>query len=92
MHRVPFSIANNWLWHPRLWRPVPWRTSSGNNHIQFEAGIGSSLWAIRMNNFPDEPCYTVLIDGEEVMHFDNWPWMWTRPEFPKSKGKHDYVA
>ena len=92
MRRVPFDTANNWLRHPRLWRPVPWRTASGEAYIMFEAEVGGSRWSVRLNDFPDEPCYTVLIDGDEVMHFDDWPWIWTRPEFPKTERHHDHVA
>ena len=92
MHRVPFNSANDWLRHPRLWRPVPWQTSSGEGYIMFEAEVGDSGWAVLVNDFPDEPCYTVLIDGDEVMHFDDWPWIWTRPEFPKTERRHDNAA
>ena len=83
--RVPFSIANDWLQHPKLLRPVPWRTASGKEHIMFEAEVEGLHWTIRLNDFPDEPAYTVLIDGDEVMHFDDWPPVWTRPEFPKDE-------
>jgi hypothetical protein len=52
----------------------------------FEAEVGDSRWTVRLNDFPDEPCHTVLIDGDEVMHFDDWPWIWTCPDFPLSGG------
>ena len=58
----------------------------------FEAEVGASRWAVRLNDFPEEPLHTVLIDGDEVMHFDDWPWIWTRPEFPKAKRRHDHVG
>jgi len=51
----------------------------------FEAEVEGLHWTIRLNDFPDEPAYTVLIDGDEVMHFDDWPPVWTRPEFPKDE-------
>ena len=92
MRRVPFNTANDWLQHPHLSRPVPWRTASGEAYIMFEAEVGDSRWSVRLNDFPDEPCYTVLIDGDEVMHFDDWPSFWTRPEFPKTDRHHDHVA
>jgi hypothetical protein len=85
VHRVPLSTANDWLRHPKLLRPVPWRTTSGEGHIEFEADVDGARWSIRMNDFPDEPLYTVLVDGDEVMHFDDWPSIWTRPEFPKNE-------
>lgn len=35
-------------------------------------------WDIRVNGFPDEPLYTLLIDGVETADFDNWPKPWRR--------------
>jgi len=40
-------------------------------------------WTIRLNDFPDEPAYTLMIDIEEIIHFDDWPDFWDRPEFPE---------
>jgi hypothetical protein len=50
----------------------------------FEAEVGDSRRGIGFDDFPDEPLYTVPIDGEEVMHFDDWPNIWTRPALPKN--------
>jgi hypothetical protein len=38
------------------------------------------MWRIRVNEFPDLPLYTLLINDDEVMDFDNWPRNWTRPK------------
>jgi hypothetical protein len=90
MHRIPLSTANDWQRHPQLSRPVPWRTASGEAHIMFEADVDGTCWSVRLNDFPDEPCHTLLIDGDEVIHFDDWPKIWIQPEFPKTH--HDHVA
>jgi len=81
--KLPFSIANDWLKHPGLWRPVGWRTASGADNIIVQATVGRHTWTVRLNDFPDEPCHTLLIDGDEIMHFDDWPWFWRRPPLPK---------
>ena len=56
----------------------------GENCIMFEAEVEGSRWTIRLNDFPDEPCYTLLINGDYMTHFDDWPAIWKRPEFPKT--------
>jgi hypothetical protein len=34
---------------------------------------------IRINDFPDEHLYTLMVNDQEVVHFDDWPLCWTRP-------------
>ena len=34
---------------------------------------------IRINDFPDDHLYTLMVDDREVAHFDDWPLCWTRP-------------
>jgi hypothetical protein len=38
------------------------------------------VMTIRVNDFPAEPLYTLLVDGEEVEDLEDWPEAWTRPE------------
>jgi len=50
----------------------------------FEAMVDGQQWLIRLNNFPDEPLFTLLIAGAEILHFDDWPKQWgSVPSFPK---------
>ncbi|GGA15857.1 hypothetical protein [Dyella caseinilytica] len=46
----------------------------------YEAKASSSDWKLRMNNFPDEPLFTLFIDAKEVLHFNDWPKAWKRPK------------
>ncbi len=34
---------------------------------------------IRINDFPDDHLYTLMVNDREVVHFDDWPPCWTRP-------------
>jgi len=35
-----------------------------------------SEFRIRINDFPEEPLYTLLKDGKALMSFDDWPNNW----------------
>lgn len=48
-------------------------------HIIFQAIVEGEAWNVRLNDFPDEPLYTLIIDDKEVVHFDNWPQDWKKP-------------
>jgi hypothetical protein len=78
------TLANNWNDFPGLLRPIPWKTATaGKPHIVFEAEVDADQWELRMNDFPDEPLYTLLINDRPIIHFDNWPSVWApRPPFP----------
>lgn len=47
---------------------TPWRSQSGRHSL-----------TVRLNDFPDEALYSLLVDGTVVAHFDDWPALWTRP-------------
>ena len=36
-------------------------------------------WRVRLNDFLDEPMYSLEIDGVIVGHFNNWREQWMRP-------------
>jgi hypothetical protein len=44
----------------------------------YEATVGKERWRIRLNDFPPEPLYTLLINDEAVGSFDEWPSHWQR--------------
>lgn len=45
----------------------------------YRASVGASEWSISIDNFPEEPLYTLIIDGNAVGEFDDWPPTWARP-------------
>jgi hypothetical protein len=84
-HQVRDTLANNWSDFPDLQRPIPWQTATGGQpHIVFEAQVDGAHWTVRVNDFPDEPLCTLLVNGREVIHFDDWPAFWgEQPALPK---------
>lgn len=59
---------------------IGWRASHANTlGVIYEADVGGASGQIRMNDFPDEPLYTLLIDNVEVIHFNEWPERWSKP-------------
>jgi hypothetical protein len=44
----------------------------------YYAKVNDQAWMVRMNNFPDEPLYTLIINGQEIIHFNDWPCEWIR--------------
>ena len=49
-----------------------------------EANVSGIDWAVRINDFSDEPLYTLMVELRELIYFDDWPAVWgERPAFPK---------
>ena len=46
------------------------------------AVVEGQRWLLQLGNFPAEPLYTLVVDGVEIMSFDDWPVLWTRPSRP----------
>ena len=62
-----------------------WRYSQTTEY-SLETEVGSSRWAVRMNDFPDEPLYTLFVDGEEIIDFNDWPSGWKERPSPFRPG------
>ena len=80
MNELSFNSANNWNEFPELKQSVNWRKVPENEfHIMYIANPEGNEWQIRINDFPDEPCYTLIINKLETIHFDDWPSFWVKP-------------
>ena len=44
----------------------------------YETKVNEVLWQIRLNDFPEEPLYTLFIQGKPLFDFDDWPHNWQR--------------
>ena len=63
-------------------RPLPDRSDSVGSgrdaEFPYQAMIDGRRWEIRVNDFPAEPLYTLIIDGQEALDLEDWPSLWKR--------------
>jgi uncharacterized protein YjaG (DUF416 family) len=60
-----------------LAREVAW-TDSGDVDAPWSAQVDGRRWRVCLNDFPDEPMYSLEIDGTIAGDFHDWPERWTR--------------
>ena len=65
--------AQNYLEEKIIWKPGPTPLHP------YRAEVEGEQCFIRINDFPDDPLYTLLVNEREVAHFDDWPQCWSRP-------------
>jgi hypothetical protein len=61
----------------RLRQVVEWH-ETGDLTLPWDAYPDGRHWRIRLNDFPDDHMYTLLVEGVELGEFDNWPEAWNR--------------
>jgi hypothetical protein len=44
----------------------------------YKALINEILLKLRLNDFPEEPMYTLIVNNEAFESFDDWPSTWFR--------------
>lgn len=59
-------------------REITWRATK-SAEVPYEAEVDGQRWAVRVNDFPAEPLYTLLVDGARVLDLEDWPRAWHRP-------------
>ncbi|MDM8549767.1 hypothetical protein QUF72_06810 [Desulfobacterales bacterium HSG2] len=59
-------------------RSIVWNKTK-DAEFPFEVYINQRRVTIRLNDFPVETLYTLLIDNKPVSDFDDWPENWRRP-------------
>ena len=76
-----FLLEDNWEDVPNHRQyDLSWKNANLNDKkVIYATIVGKQMWSIRMNDFPDEPLYTLIADGVEVIHFNNWPSDWIKP-------------
>ena len=57
---------------------IAWR-ETGDAEFPYEAQVNGERWVLRLNDFPEEEMYSLLVDGREVERFNDWPKAWKRP-------------
>ena len=61
-----------------LGEKVVWRRGLDPDY-PYEAAFNDEFLVIRLNDFPDDRLYTLIVNKEEVADFDDWPEQWIRP-------------
>lgn len=61
----------------KLAREISW-TSSGDPIHPWAAEVDGNSWRVRINDFPDELMYSLLINDENAGDFHDWPETWER--------------
>ena len=74
----------------RLAQIVVWR-QTGDLNTPWETDVDGHRWQARLNDFPEEPMYSLLIDEVLAGDFQEWPQYWDRGE-PRPAGKEQPVA
>ena len=59
--------------------PVVWRCTPDVDR-PYGAVVAGRVWSLALGDFPDEPLYTLEIDGEAVGSLVDWPSAWARPD------------
>lgn len=67
---------------PRLLKTKTAFSRGDNSEYPLCSDVDGKEWKIRVNDFPDMPLYTLMVDGIEAMDFDNWPKDWRRAQIP----------
>lgn len=65
----------------KMEQSVTW-SSTGSLDIPWRAEVDGSTWWVRLNDFPDDYMYSLLIGTIEIGDFHDWPQQWIRPEGP----------
>lgn len=61
---------------------ITWQ-ATGDVDFPLEATILGKKLALRLNDFPAEPLYTLFVDGKPLDSLDDWPKLWVRPALPQ---------
>lgn len=56
---------------------VNWHESD-DPEFPYEATVRNNKWVLRLNDFPEEPLFTLFINDEEWGDFDDWSPYWKR--------------
>ena len=56
--------------------------ATGDPTFPLKSSVNGETWTIRINEFPDEYLYTLIINGQEDQSFDDWPEPWQRSQSP----------
>lgn len=61
----------------KLARELSWR-STGDPIFPWAAEVDGNSWRVRINDFPDELMYSLMVGSESAGDFHDWPETWQR--------------
>jgi len=61
----------------KLARELSWKSTSDPAY-PWQTEVDGNSWRIRVNDFPDEPMYSLIIGSENAGDFHDWPETWRR--------------
>jgi len=64
-------------------RPILW-SNTGDGEFPYRTELDGYTLIVRVNSFPAESLYTLLINNVEVEDLEHWPKAWVRPGRPRS--------
>ena len=73
---MPLSDEVDWAAAQNYRLPVVWRRRLLGG---FKARVRGQNWVLRLNNFPDEPLFSLFINGRHVLDSSEWPPEWRKP-------------
>jgi len=64
--------AQNWFKEEIIWE------KNSDPEYPFVADFKGEKCVIRLNDFPAENLYTLIVDDKEIADFDDWPESWSQ--------------
>lgn len=61
--------------------PIAWE-HTGNGELPYRAVVNGAELLVRVNDFPAEPLYSLLVNGQPACELEDWPSLWGRPGVP----------
>jgi uncharacterized protein YjaG (DUF416 family) len=65
----------------KLAQELSWRSTDDPIH-PWATQVAGASWRVRVNDFPDELMYSLIVGDENAGDFHDWPETWRRPETP----------
>ncbi|AHX12839.1 hypothetical protein CH75_05720 [Dyella jiangningensis] len=76
---MKFEKQDNWIDTPGYdQKVIAWSAMDDGDRV-LKSVVDGQSWILRLNDFPDEPLFTLLVDEKEIIHFTQWPKNWVRP-------------
>lgn len=74
LHKHQHSATQSYFEQELVW------AKGSDPSYPYQAEMYGSRLLIRLNDFPDENLYSLVVDDLAVVEFDEWPARWTRPD------------